>query len=65
MRLSLCSATILMAFSLALPRLQADQAKVRPDSKLSELSQGTHLYGIPFDAEALLGKVVVVNIGGG
>ena len=63
--------SLLAAFTLSLgagPLLDdplfGDQARVEASATLAELSAGTHLFGPEFSAEDMLGKVVVVNIGG-
>ena len=62
---SLLALFVAAALLSVLPAVRADQAKAEPGAKLDQLSKGTHIYGPKFDADALLGKVVVVNIGGG
>ena len=41
------------------------RATARPGTRLEGLQLGQHLYGTAFDPQQHLGKVVVVNIGGG
>ena len=41
-----------------------DQAKVESGATLAELQAGSHIFGPEFSADDMLGKVIVVNIGG-
>lgn len=63
---TLLLATLLIAgpaeFSVAAPA--PDQAKVEPGATLADLQAGNHVFGPEFKADDMLGKVIVVNIGG-
>ena len=46
------------------PLLDEGQGTARPGSRIEELQAGSPVFGAPFDVNATLGKVVVVEIGG-
>ena len=51
--------------SLAWVEAGEGQGTAAPGAHLRQLNPGTFVYGAPLDRDAVTGKVVVVNIGGG
>ena len=65
----LITKTLLTVFALALPLAgivrDEGQGTAQPGAHLDQLRMGNHLLGASFDSSAMLGKVVIVEIGGG
>ena len=58
-----------LALALAIPastlNIDEGQGTAEPGANLSGLNMGTYLLGASFDSSEMLGKVLVVEIGGG
>ena len=54
----------LLAWSFTVPAVDEGQGTAQPGSKVSQLRPGTHVAGPRLVPSSLLGKVVVVKIGG-
>jgi len=50
--------------TLSAPPVDEGQGVAQEGTVLSGLNAGRHISGVPFDKSAMLGKVVVVEIGG-
>ncbi len=59
----------LLALALVMPATvpsdDEGQGTAQPGANINDLQMGTYLLGPNFDASAMLGKVLVVEIGGG
>ena len=59
----------LLALTLSAPAIfsasDEGQGSAQPGTHVADLRMGTYLLGSPFDTDEMLGKVLVVEIGGG